>query len=527
FSPDTLYNLLVGELAVYNRDIETAARNYYREAINTRDPQIAARAAQLARYLRDAHTAMEMAALWHEVDPLNNRAAENLADMYARTNQPLRALSILEQQMQAGEKPGFGILRNSDLPKGSEQLAQVINELERLSGQDRSNNFSLLFTHALLLQKNGNNAEALAQIHNLRRFDGDPVQLAIIEAQLQSELGKHKAAVKVLRKALRKNPDERSLKVAYARKLTQTDLPLAEKIFAELLQETPNDVTLLKSHGLIAAENKHYAAAQNSLHRLLQNNRETSFAQYNLGLIEEARDDKTLALGHYQKVQPGDYYLPATKKIVVLLAGQQQMDQARDYLATLRVNHPQQSPLFWKLEAELNRDTGDMGEALQVLGRAISQHPNNINLRLERSLIAEKLNDLALVEHDLRFVLNLDPDNVIALNALGYVLADRTDRYDEALELIEKAIALKPDDAAIMDSLGWVQFKLGQTTLAQHNLEKAYAEFPDDEIAAHLIELYWSIEEQRSARKIYRSIRKHTDDHPKVDAVMQRLQIRF
>ena len=527
FEADTLLNLLVGELSVYNRDIETAAKNYYREALNTQDPQVVARAARLARYLRDANAAIEMAELWQKVDPSNPKASENLADMLARTNQPLRALQILEGQLDAAEAAEFGVLRNSNLPTGSAQLREVLIQLERLSAQDRSENFSLLLTYTLLLQKNGEHENALAQIHRLRNFDSDPVQLAIIESQLQTELGQHQAAAKVLRKALKKRPDERSLKIAYARKLTQTNLVLAEKTFAELLQDTPFDTTLLKPHSLIAAENNNFLAAKKSLQTLLDNNRETSFAWFNLGLIAAAEKDTDAALNFYAQVQPGDYYLPAVQKTVTLLAAQEQLHEARSYLAALRQKHPQQAPLFWNAEAELLSDSSELIDAHSVLSEAIEQHPNQIALRLERSFLSEQLDDISLVEVDLRHVLAIDPQNIVALNALGYVLADRTTRYNEALDLIKKALALKPDDAAIMDSLGWVQFHMGRLDAAEKNLQKAYKKLSDDEIAAHLIELYWTSGQSKKAAKIYKSIQKAAPNHPKVDRTLLRLNIPF
>ena len=527
FEADTLFNLLVGELSVYNGDIETAAKNYYREALNTQDPQVVARAARLARYLRNANAAIEMAELWNKVDPSNPKASENLADMLARTNQPLRALQILERQLDAGEAAEFGVLRNSTLPTGSAQLREVLIQLERLSDQDRSENFSLLLTYTLLLQKNGEHENALAQIQRLRNFDGDPVQLAIIESQLQTELGQHQAAAKVLRKALKKRPDERSLKIAYARKLTQTNLVLAEKTFAELLQDTPFDTTLLKPHSLIAAENNNFLAAKKSLQTLLDNNRETSFAWFNLGLIAAAEKDTDAALNFYAQVQPGDYYLPAVQKTVTLLAAQEQLHEARSYLAALRQKHPQQAPLFWNAEAELLSDSSELVDAHSVLSEAIEQHPNQIALRLERSFLSEQLDDISLVEVDLRHVLAIDPQNIVALNALGYVLADRTTRYNEALDLIKKALALKPDDAAIMDSLGWVQFHMGRLDAAEKNLQKAYNKLSDDEIAAHLIELYWTSGQSKKAAKIYKSIQKAAPNHPKVDRTLLRLNIPF
>ncbi|MBT8140188.1 MAG: tetratricopeptide repeat protein [Gammaproteobacteria bacterium] len=525
FEPETLYNLLIGELSVYNRDVRTAATFYHREAIRTREPQVVSRAARLARYLRDAEMATELAELWYEVEPDEPSAADNLADLYARSGRTSRALDILEAQMHGGQPARFGILRNNTLAAGSEELAEVLRRLENLSARAGKDNFSLLFTHALLLQKNGDNAAALKQIQRLRGVDSDPVQIAIIESQLQAELGNDKAATAVLRKALRKNPDDRNLTLAYARKLTKTDLPRAEKIFAELLENTPDDVTLLKSHALVAAENGNFERAIGSLQTLLDINREKSFAHYNLGLIAEARQDSEAALGFYEQVRPGDYFLGATQKLATLLSDRGQQQQARDYLASLRVNHPRQATQFWKMEADLLAAREDLNEAQRVLGRAIAQHPNDNELRFERSVLSEKLDDLDLVEYDLRYVLAREPNNPIALNALGYILADRTTRYAEALQLIEKALALKPGDPAIMDSLGWAQYKLGRNQQALENLQQAYAKFPDDEIAAHLIEVYWRMGQRGKAKAVYKQIRKQSKKHPLSDKTMQRLQL--
>ncbi|MGB5326313.1 MAG: tetratricopeptide repeat protein [Pseudomonadales bacterium] len=526
FEPETLYNLLVGELSVYNRDIRTAAEFYHREALRTREPQVVARAARLARYLRDSAMALELAQLWYEVEPANQQAAENLADLYARTNQPLRALDVLEQQMQQGGQPRFGLLRNNNLQSGSPELAEVLRRLDILSSSaGTEDNFGLLFTHALLLQKNGDNAAALAQLQKLRGFNGDPVQLAIIESQLQAELGDDKAASNVLRKALRKKPDDHTLKLAYARRLTKTDLPRAEKMFAELVDEKPDDVTLLKSHALVAAENGNYDDARSSLQSLLDSNREKSFVNYNLGLIAEAEKQQALAVGYYEQVRPGDYYLPATQKLVQLMSERGQMQQARDHLATLRMNHPRHATRFWKLESDLLRDSDNIVEAHRVLSLAIAQQPNDAELRFERSLLSEKLDDISLVERDLRYVLEREPNNPVALNALGYVLADRTTRYAEALQLIERAIAIKPDDAAILDSLGWALFRLGRYDEALENLQRAFDKFPDDEIAAHLIEVHWARNEPGEALRVYKIVRKQLEQHPLSDSVVQRLQL--
>ncbi|MDG2080077.1 MAG: hypothetical protein P8J26_11335, partial [Pseudomonadales bacterium] len=200
------------------------------------------------------------------------------------------------------------------------------------------------------------------------------------------------------------------------------------------------------------------------------------------------------------------------------LAAQEQLHEARSYLAALRQKHPQQAPLFWNAEAELLSDSSELVDAHSVLSEAIEQHPNQIALRLERSFLSEQLDDISLVEVDLRHVLAIDPQNIVALNALGYVLADRTTRYNEALDLIKKALALKPEDAAIMDSLGWVQFHMGRLDAAEKNLQKAYKKLSDDEIAAHLIELYWTSANLKKRQKFINLFKKQRPITPRSTA---------
>ena len=139
--------------------------------------------------------------------------------------------------------------------------------------------------------------------------------------------------------------------------------------------------------------------------------------------------------------------------------------------------------------------------------------------------MSEQFNDFATTESDLRFILSRDPDNITALNALGYSLSNRVGRYEEALAFVEKAFALRPDDPAIIDSLGWAQYRLGQFETATYHLKIAFEQFPDDEVAAHLIEVYWVSGEKSKARSLIKQFKKQLDDTPKVDEAINRLSI--
>ncbi len=526
FAEETLYNLLVGELAVYDRDLATAAESYRREAINTRDIAVTERAARLTRYLRDEAAAIEMAELWYELAPQSTRAADNLADLYARANRPIEALDILQAQFESGQPAKFGLLRNTSF--GSKAtLDEALARLAELDEGHSHNNFSLVFTRTLLLQKSGQTEAALQQLKRLKRFESEPAQLALIESQLLSELEKHREAAEVLEKARKKSPDDRRLAVAHARKLTKFDLPAAEEELTALLDDSPEDIELLMTHALVAAENANFDAARASLNKLLALKQKASFAHFNLGLIARQQEDLDTALTHFEKVDQGQHYLSAIDNIVEILAQRGQITEAREYLASVRARFPMLAPTAWSYEARLLADNQQAEKALRVLSTALLQFPEQHHLRMQRSYISDSLGRTDLAEQDLRYVLEREPNNPDALNALGYILADRTTRYTEARELIEKAIALVPENAAIIDSLGWVMYKQGDAKGAIEQLEKAFSIMPEDEVAAHLVEVYWQNSQPSAARKIYNKLRKLTKEHPKLDETMQRLDIRF
>jgi tetratricopeptide (TPR) repeat protein len=523
--PTTLLNLIIGEMAVHERNIDLASEKYVSEAQLTRDPAVAARAARLARYQRNPETALAMAKLWYEVAPDDENAMANYADMLARVDQPLAALDILEQQLALMQPANFSVLRNSAFKRNPGSLKQTIARLEALDQQQQ--NFSLVLSHTLLLQKNGQHQAALQQLEKLQQFESDPIQLAVLESRLLGELERYREAASVLEDALQEYPDERRLKLPYAQMLANFDVISAEQQFSELLVATPDDTKLLISHAVTALENKNYPAAQQSLLQLLVLNRQTDFANFNLGVIEQKNNAYDSALMLFKKVGHSKYFMPATQSIVELFIQRNELSLARDYLYNLRSTLPQQAPVFWMLEANALETTGNTEEAHQVLSTAIKAFPEQQALRIDRSSLSVKLDKIDLAESDLRFALKKDPSNPMLLNALGYTLADRTERYNEALDLINQAIALLPDDPAIRDSLGWVQFKLGKIDSAEKNLLLAYDMLVEDEVAAHLIELYWSTGQKRSARKIFRSISKKPEPHPMVDSTLERLNIHF
>ena len=527
FDETELYELLLGEFAYQNRNMQLAIEKYIEQALATKDSGVAAHATWLAHYSRNPAAATAAAAVWYETEPDNPKAGGVFADLLSQAGKPGSALDILIAQHGRGQLPDYRVLQRASFSSEPGSADRLDTTLQRLAEQlDREpGNDGLVQTYAILLQQNGQYQQALDILQARIDERSASVQSLLLKAQLLDELDRTEEAAQLMGEAHRRQPDETQLHWHYARLLTQTDLPGAEREFEKLLEQQPDSPDVLYFHGLVAFQNQHYEAARDSFTRLARQPERADVANYFLAEIARQQDRLVDAVDHFRAVEGGKHFLPATQALVELLADRGELEDARSYLHSLRLLKPLEEPNFWAMEAKLLKRSEQPEAALEVLNRAIARFDQQIMLRIERAFLAETMGLLALAENDLRVVLDKEPQNVIALNALGYTLANRTTRYDEALQLIEQAIALSPDDAAIIDSLGWVQFRMGQYDAARKNLERAFEKYPDDEIAAHLVELYWQQGERRKLRKLLKRMRKDDAATPLIDETCTRLGI--
>jgi Flp pilus assembly protein TadD len=209
-------------------------------------------------------------------------------------------------------------------------------------------------------------------------------------------------------------------------------------------------------------------------------------------------------LAEYTQVGPGTDYLAAQQRQTEILLGSGRIAEARQRLAEARKRQSEYAVPLYLLEVEGLASADQTALADETVQQALQQHPNDLNLLYVRSMLAEKRGDLGQLESDLRYIIAHDPDNAMALNALGYTLADRTPRLAEARQLIDKAHQLSPDDPAILDSMGWIRYRQGQLADAERYLRQAYERFPDAEVAAHLGEVLWAQGKHSEARKVWR-----------------------
>jgi tetratricopeptide (TPR) repeat protein len=346
----------------------------------------------------------------------------------------------------------------------------------------------------------------------------------LLHTQLLDETGSKEQALAQLEQAVREHPENSGLSRAYVRMLfSRRDTAFAIEKLEQLSGINPDDNSLHFGLALAYRDMDLPDKARAELELLVQDPELRDDAHFYLGQLAEAAGDTTRALQHYRQTQ-GSALLPATARLANLMVREGQLTAARLYLQELRAQHREQAPGLFQLESELLMRERYYGSAHELLTESLSAFPGDINLLYARSLASEKMGDIAAVERDLRAILDQDSDNAAALNALGYSLANHSTRYEEAQNLIERALALQPNDASIMDSLGWVLYRRGQPVEALAQLRRAAALLTDPEVAAHLGEVLWSMGDPEQARAVWRdALRQHPDD-PLIKETLERLR---
>lgn len=522
FRPDTLYALLVAELAGQRERFDVALANYVEQARLTGDPGVAERAFRIAEYLGADEAALETAQLWADSDRDNLDAQRAAAIQLARAGRHEEGMLYMEMVLLAKGDTHFDFLALSAAQLDPEARAGLLQGFERLFRRYPDNS-QLLFGRAVLLQQDGRPQEALATLEAHPAGSREIAPL-LLRTRLLRNLGRSAEALPLLRAGLRQHPDDKRLRLTYARQLLdQGQAEAARAQFDALLARNPEDDDLRLSLALLNLEAGNWEEARQHLQDLLVRDSHVDAAHYNLGRIAEQLGQRERALRAYGAVGPSNDYLPAQLRRTELLVAAGQGEQALALLAAARDSQPDYALQLYMIEIDSLSNQQQAERAWQSVAAALQQFPEDLGLLYTRAMLAEKRDDLASLEADLRFILEREPDNAMALNALGYTLADRTTRYAEARELIERAHELNPDDPAILDSLGWVHYRLGNLAAAERYLRQALERMTDAEIAAHLGEVLWMRGKQAEAREVWRRALADAPDSTILRDTLERL----
>lgn len=524
FTRDQLETALLSEFGGMRGYLPQAAEDYYELALETGDIGIIRRAVEFASATGNNDALLQLAELWLQLQP--DALDPHLILGYDLLDQALyvRAMPHLDQVLTLGGNVDFTAMSARTFSLDDRQRDIIAGELENMLTR-HPDEATLYYALAQIYDQSGDAAGARQMLDVATERFGDNPRTVLIEAQLLQNAGQADAAEALLGDAVVQYPRHRLLRYSYAQTLVQNEkLPEAAVQFTELLRLAPGDMETLYSLALINLELEEYEPALEQLRTLLEAGHRTNEANFYLGVILESREQLTEALHHYQQLGPrSNAFLSAQRQIMRLFVALEQFDEAGRWRRQLSADTPDLGHILPALEAEALINAAYQERAAAVLNEALTRYPDNIDLLFARTLLSEQQDDMQQAERDLRHIIRLQPDNARALNHLGYALTVRTDRYQEALELIQRANEITPDDPAIVDSLGWVQYKLGRLHEALANLRAAYAAFPDAEVAAHLGEVLWAMGEQDEAMAIWREALTRQPDSEHVRGAMARL----
>ena len=523
FDEDSLYQILVADVALTRGQFKTALENYLIQARQTRDPGIIQLTHSIAAHQEDARAILESAQLWIEVEPNEANAHRAALQAFALHKRPFEALEQASW-LYRNDNDLEAFLAVTAIDEGNKQAL-----IPRLMGAYRAlplepeKQATAELAVAILFRELGELNNAVTTARYFLTLAPDNQRGLLLLAQLLHQQDKIDQAAALLADALQRKPDERNLRLQYARFLTLLDRPGAIVQFERLREQNADDQQVNFLLGLLYLNQGDEQLAATLFQQASRDPSMRADSHYHLATIAERNGDLTAALQHYQRVKFGRNFLGAASRPTVLLAQGYGMDQARSYLQALRRQKPNQATALIRLESNLLVSINQSDQAINLLSSGLQEHPNDPKLLYARSMIAEMQNNFALAEQDLRALLAQDADNPTALNALGYTMILHTDRSEEAYRLIKRAYLLNPGDPAIIDSMGWVLFVMGKAEEALPYLKKAMAILPDPEIAAHLGEVHWYLGEQQAALQIWQQGLAQSPDHPTIVNTMERL----
>lgn len=509
-----LYEFLLAEIAGQRGQMATAAEVYFDLAKNTRDPRIVRRAAEVALYARQYPTALEASRMWVAIDPQAKEAQRMLATLLLASGRIDELAITLAQDLEnAGPRTGDLLLQQHRVFANYPDKAAV----KRLFDQLAQPYAALPEAHLVRVQTAlavNDKAGAMSEVDQALALRPTWEPAALLKAGL---LGPGAPQIDFLRRFLAANPSAHEVRLGYARTLVaEKRYDDARKEFETLLRLNPESPDVLFAVGILSLQLNDVATAEKHLkHFMTLGQGEQDAARFYLGQIAEQAGRNDEALDWYRAVAAGEQKVPAHVRAAQLLVQQNKLDEAREQIAIARASTPTDTRLI-TAEAQLLREGGRFTEGYALLSAALEAQPDDPDLLYETALAAEKLNETATMERHLRRLIKLKPDDALAYNALGYSLVDRNVRLAEAMQLIDKALALKPDDPFILDSKGWALFRQGRANEALTTLQKAYALKPDAEIAAHIGEVLWSLGRHDEAIKLWRDA---TLVHPKNEAL--------
>lgn len=526
-SDDVLYDILLGEIASHRGQINVTALTLGRVAKQTRDPRVAERAALAAIYAKQYAEALPSAQLWAALRPDDVEAHEALAAVLLELDRAAEARTHFEKILAIESQ-------RRNLDQAYPRIAAVLSRQASRAGI-----LDLMQTLVASHPRAAAGHFALAHLA-VRAGDLDRAGIAAERAlQLRpgwEEAAQFRARILVSQKDtaralafyesfLRDNAGATATRLNYARFLIDQKLwEQALEQFQKIVATSPEDADAIYAVGLLSLQTNRLTEAERYFKLTLKLRPTNDQARLYLGQTAEQARRHDEAARWYREIGPGENYFEAQARLGIMIGRSGDVAGARRHLQALDAENESQRVQLALAEEQVLREAKQHQAALDALTQALAGLPGNKDLLYARALVAEKLNLAEVAERDLRAILKQDPKNANALNALGYTLADRGVHLDEAQTLLREAMALKPDDPFILDSYGWLLYRLGNNSEAVKYLRRALDLRSDAEISAHLGEVLWVTGDRREAESVWDRALKDTPDNEALIGVIKKFR---
>ena len=522
-SNELLYEFLLTEIANQRGHKALAAEGCSDLARKTRDPRVARRAAQLASELGQMDKAVEAFSLWQDIEPTSPLPGRMLSSIWLRGGKLDEAQRELAGVLQTDKvAPGPTFMQVFQLVAHHPDKPAALKLMRNLA-QPYPSVAEAHWSVAQLAHLAGDDELALSEVRQARGLRPEWDMLASLEAQLLQKSAPQQG-LEVMRRYLSEYPKSREIRLQYARALLeQKQYKPSRDEFQRLANESPDDSELVFAIALISLQLNDFKDAEAQFKQaLIKGKKDQDAVQYYLGQLSEAKESEDEAMAHYREVKGGEYQFAAQLRVAYLLNKRGRLEDAREQLHQIQASSNQQRVQLVVIEAQLLRDAKREEDAYQALQQGLEKLPNHPDLLYETAMMADKIGKPDVFEQLMRKLIQVKPDHAHAYNALGYSLLDRNERIPEAVELVEKALQLAPDDIAIIDSVGWGYYRSGKLDESVKLLRRAFAANPDPEIASHLGEVLWVRGDKQEARKIWQDSLKANPKNAQLQAVIKK-----
>jgi len=522
---ELMYKLLLSDIARQQNNNDLALAALVDTAIETRDPRLAAQATRQAVFSSQYGTAIKMARLWLELVPDDLDVHQTMGNLLVVKKLPEQALAHYSKALSlTGEKNRSQLLKqiSSTLVRYGSQK-QALELIEKLA-TEYPDSADVALAHASVAGKLKEYGIAATVIDRTLSLDPDNSNAATFKFGLLLLNHKTIQAEQFAGSFLKKHPTALLLRTALARHYLEANkLKQAEKEYLVIHKQDETSIIAPMALALIRIDSGKLDDATKYLEKVLLLQPENDLARLYLGDITSQQKKLDDSIQWYRSVTEKGQLFKARLRLVDVIMERDGFDAAMRELEAIHAESPRQQVDIILLQHDLLIEAGRDDEALQIINMALADNPDDIDLLYSRAMIAARREDVAGLEKDLQHVLKIEPNHAQALNAYGFTLADLTDRYEEAYSLIKAALKQKPGDPFILDSMGWIEYRMGNYSVAEDYLRTALAKRNDPEIAYHLVEVLLAAGKTREARKAWAKANKKFPKDEKLQAVGEKL----